>query len=561
MSAGATDQAPSALTGAAGKVFRRGASAGRIWLKALVLGIWLWLPTLSVVGTDQVQGASAVLALLLFSAAALVFPLIFIARVRLYFLLCTPLALLAPVYCYLTLLYGSVPGDALVDSALHTSLATSWQVILSFGWLVALVPLSLGIYLLAAWRLPWSCLVPVEWRKRLAALLLMVLMLAMTARQVVSHALRLPPLLDQSTLSLAFPSSLISSLSRVALRDQDGGQFGTVHGRPAGVAEPLLVVLVIGESVRSDHLGINGYARNTTSQLVALGAELLSFPDVTSRANWTNAAVPGILAFPLTSLGDEGPRASLMQSFREAGFRTAWLGNQEPFTVGAGAEVVEYATNTRDYHFRKDVDLLPQFSSFMRQAGQRQFVILHMMGSHIPYEERYDAASRVFTPTMQDLGVTAPQPSDRTAVINSYDNTIVELDRFLGRTIALLRTEKRPAVLVYTSDHGENLLDDGRKLFMHAQPGPTRYDTHVPLLVWTNTAYRTKYPAVVSALQTNLRRRIGHADMFATLLQLGEVAWDGSDPHRSVASMQYAEAPRMVKMSLAGKELEAGSLR
>jgi glucan phosphoethanolaminetransferase (alkaline phosphatase superfamily) len=520
-----------------------------------LLAAWLWLPTLCVLATDQVQDAMAAVALLLFSAGMLAFPLVFISRLRTYFLLCAPLALLVAPYCYLTLAYGSVPGDALVAATLHTGLAMSMQVVLSFGWLAAMAPLCVILYLMAALRVDRGWILSVPARKKLAALLLMAVLAAMVARQTLAHSVRLPPLLDQSTTSLAFPSGLASSLWRIWSRADGGAQFASVHGRAAGNDDGTLVVLVMGESVRSDHLGINGYARATTPRLAALGTELLSFRDVVSRANWTEAAVPGILARPLAQ-----GRASLVHTYKEAGFDTAWLSNQEPFPFASGADVAEFATNTRDYHFRKDADLLPQFTSFIRQAGPRQFVVLHMAGSHIPYEERYDAPARKFVPTMRDLGIGAPRASDRAAVINSYDNTIVELDNFLARIITLLRAQSKPAVLIYTSDHGENLFDDDRALFMHAQRGPTRHDTHVPLLVWMNARYRAAHPQAVQGLLRNQARPISHADMFATVLDLGNVDWDGQDAHRSAASVLYREAPRNVKISL-DAEVEAGQLR
>ena len=526
---------------------------------AALLALWLWLPTLCVLATDQVQGRLAVLALLLFSAGVLAFPLILIARLRTYFLLCAPLALLVAPYCYLTLAYGSVPGDALVAATLHTSLAMSVQVLLSFGWPVVLAPLSCLGYLVAAWRLDRRWAVPGPARKQLAALLLMTVLVAMVARQTLAHNMRLPPLLDQSTVSLAFPSGLWSSLWRIGSRDDGGASFASVHGQSAD-QQPLLVVLVIGESVRSDHLGINGYARNTTPKLAALGPELLSFRDVVARANWTEAAVPGILAWPLPAEQGRQRRASLPHTFKEAGFGTAWLSNQEPFPFASGADVAEFATNTRDYHFRKDVDLLPQLTSYVRQAGLRQFVVLHMAGSHIPYEERYDAQARTFVPTMRDLGIGAPRAADSAAVVNSYDNTIVELDNFLHRIIGVLQAESRPAVLVYTSDHGENLFDDARELFMHAQRGPTRHDTQVPLLVWMNARYRATHPQAVQGLLGNLARPVGHADLFPTVLALGGVLWEGQDTRRSVASALYTEAPRKVKISF-DAEVDAAQLR
>jgi glucan phosphoethanolaminetransferase (alkaline phosphatase superfamily) len=513
--------------------------------KALLLATWLWLPTLVVLSTDQLQGGGEVFALLAFSMMLLAAPLVAVPRIRLYFLLWSPLALLVPLYCYLTLVYGSVPGDALLASALHTSEAMSWQVLASFGWRVWLLPVGLLAYVALAWSLRGDWRLGGPARKRLLAALLMITMLALVGRQTLAQHVRLPPLFEQSTANLAFPSGLAMSLSRLARQLDSGDDFVSVQGREIGGEQPLLVVLVVGESLRSDHLGINGYARNTTPGLAALGPELLSFPDVASTANWTKHAVPGIV-----SLRVGKRRASALQTFAEAGYRTAWLSNQEPIEFSRGADVVEHALGTLDYHLRTDANLLPMFVSFVRQAGPRQLVVLHMIGSHIPYEERYTAASRAYTPTLSDLGVEQPLPADKAAAINSYDNTVVETDRFLARVVEVLRAERRPAVMLFTSDHGENLFDDDRHLFMHAQMGPTRHDTHVPLLVWMNSPYRAAYPALEQALRANRLKKISHAGVFPTLLQLGAVSWQGEDARRSLASPTYTESPREVMKDL-----------
>jgi glucan phosphoethanolaminetransferase (alkaline phosphatase superfamily) len=509
-------------------------------LKTLALAAWLWLPTLAVLRTDHLHSGSDIVALLFFSLALLAAPLVLVPRLRTYFLCGSPLALLVLPYVYLTLFYGSVPGDALLVSALHTDLALSWQVLAAFGWRLALVPLSLLIYVLLARSLPPDWSLAAAARKRLLAALLMAAMLALVGRLTLAQQLRLPPVLEQSTLNLAFPSGLTMSLLRLAHHEQAPDRFTSVHGRAAS-SEPVLVVLVIGESLRSDHLGLNGYARNTTPLLSALGDEVLSFPDVASTANWTNQAVPGIVSLQ---------RASLPHTFAEAGFRTAWLSNQEPVRFSRGLDVVEHATSSQDYHLRTDINLLPMFTSFVRQAGARQFVVLHMIGSHIPYEERYTAAARVYAPTLCELGVEQPQLEHKQAAINSYDNTVVETDQFLARVIAVLRAERRPAVMLFTSDHGENLFDDERHLFMHAQQGATHHDTHVPLLVWMNAPYRAAHPAIAQALQANHRKKISHVNIFPTLLEAGGVQWDGRDARRSFASSSYEEQPRSVMTGL-----------
>lgn len=514
-------------------------------IKATILAVWLALPSLVVVMTDQVKGPAAIFALLACSLLCLAAPLVPVARPRYYFLLLSPFALLVAPYCYLTLHYHSVPGDALISATLNTDWATSLSVLASHGGIVWLVPASLLAYLLLAcsishgWRLQW------EVRKRLLAGMLTYTMLGMVGGQFLAQQLKQPPMFEYATLNLSYPSGLILSLQRILTRQVEHAQYSTVHGRSETGSEPLLVVMVIGETLRADHLGLNGYVRNTTPHLSAIRDELLNFPDVASTANWTNGALPFLASWQWRKDGRH--RASIVQTFSEAGFRTAWLANQNGFSAGMSADVVDSIAYLQQ---RSDANLLPLFTSFLRQAGTRQFAVLHMSGSHSPYEQRYDAASKVFAPTLGDLGIDEPQLADKQAAINSYDNTVVETDKFLSAVIDRMRGEKRPAIMLFTSDHGENLFDDERKLWMHSLYYPTRVDTHVPLLVWANPAYKQRFPDRMAALQLNRTRKLSHLQMFPTMMDLGGIAWDGRDPQLSFASPQFRESERIVQVDL-----------
>jgi glucan phosphoethanolaminetransferase (alkaline phosphatase superfamily) len=276
-----------------------------------------------------------------------------------------------------------------------------------------------------------------------------------------------------------------------------------------------------------------------------LGSDLLSFKDVASTANYTLAAVPNLIILPTKS-----GNATLVQTFREAGYKTAWLSNQESWNYGEQADVLDFANSSFDFHLRKDSALLPSFQSFVRQAGAKQFIVLHMDGSHYPYDERCDADSRIFTPVLDSVSTVTtlqgPQLAQKAAAINSYDNTIIEMDRFLSRVISILASETSPVVMLYTSDHGENLFDDERQLFCHAQSVPTHYDAHVPLLVWTNSAYQQAFPAVVAALRTNEPKKISHTSVFPTMLELGRVEWEGQTLANSFASTKFTEEIRKI---------------
>lgn len=459
-------------------------------------------------------------------------------------LIWVPAALLLPPYVYLCLSLGSAPGDALVAAAWHTAPVRSMEVVRGFGaWLWLWAALALA-YPLLAWRVDprWR----MQARKQWLAGLLVTVSLSLVLRQAAPQQLSLPAFFERATADRVFPLNLAFSLHRVLEQNQRAKPAISLQGRPrpGWADEPLHLVLVIGESVRPDHLSIYGYGRDTTRGLASTRDELLLFHDVASTAHWTAAAVPGIVGRRF----DGQRRASLMRTLREAGYHTSWLSNQENSDLVGDAHVADFARGDYDFHLRMDTALLPPFEALLRQAGPRQFLVLHMIGSHFPYEERYDAQARRFTPTLADAGVSGwPGPGFKAEAINSYDNTLVMLDRFLMRVMAGLRADATPALLVFTSDHGENLFDDERQRFMHALAGPSKADTTVPLFFWANDAYRRRWPEALAPLQAHRMTPISHPDLMPTLLDLAGVDANGISPAESLRSPDWQPRQRRLQ--------------
>ncbi len=82
----------------------------------------------------------------------------------------------------------------------------------------------------------------------------------------------------------------------------------------------------------------------------------------------------------------------------------------------------------------------------------------------------------------------------RDNLVNAYDNSIRYTDDFLSRLIRMLEKQQVDAAMLYTSDHGEDIFDDSRHLFLHASPVPSYYQLHVPFLIWMSDDYRETYP-------------------------------------------------------------------
>jgi lipid A ethanolaminephosphotransferase len=132
-----------------------------------------------------------------------------------------------------------------------------------------------------------------------------------------------------------------------------------------------------------------------------------------------------------------------------------------------------------------DGDVVPMLSDNLKsyRSGYR-FIVLHLGGgSHGPtYDQRHPPEFRKFTPTCDDPDVVSRCTEEE--LYNSYDNTLVYVDSVVSEIIGELDRSKAPYVMVYMSDHGESLLEDG-KIF-HGTPLGVKLppeQARVPLLV------------------------------------------------------------------------------
>lgn len=524
-----------------------------------ILALWLMVPTLTGLGFEYRTGAGLVplAARLVFATWILAAPLIALRSARGLFWFWLPAAFLAPLQTYLIYFFHSVPGDALTASALHVSPGQVADLLSRFGALPLLLPVSWLLYVILLRRVPGRLQLNANAAKNLAAGMLLYAMAGLQSEQWLARRIDLPPLFDPAVAGGTYPASVALSLARVLGADSGGAEPNiSLHPQtmPAGAA-PRVIVLVIGESVRPDHLGLNGYARDTTPQLARLGPSLLSFPDVASTANYTFAAVPNIVRRKLA-----GGSASLVSVMREAGYRTAWFSNQQSDIYQPRADISDFSNTEWRQGLRQDSELLPLLESCLRQCGARQFIVLHMYGSHFPYDARYLARDRVYSPTFADARLAIVAPTHKRELINSYDNTLLAADRFLAEVIARTDAAGKPALVLYTSDHGENLYDDERAFVMHAGPQPTRADMMVPLLLWTNQAYRAGQADKLAALRRNVNGKLSHLAIFPTLLDLADIHYDGQDPQQSFASAAFKPGLRVVG-AVNGKQERIDDLR
>ncbi len=328
-------------------------------------------------------------------------------------------------------------------------------------------------------------------------------------------------------------------------RTSAGFTFKAKASHPADSSE--VYVLVIGETARAANFGIYGYKRNTTP-LMTSKPGLTTFNHVLTQSNTTHKSVPMLLSAADADNYDRIYRErSIITAFREAGFHTAFFSNQKPnhsFIDIFGMEADDWkfikngpqgASNT------PDEELLPLIAEKLSEGHKKLFIVIHTYGSHFNYRERYPSAMAFFKPD----NATEAKAVNRPQLINAYDNTIRQTDRLLASIMSMLEKSGTCSAMLYTSDHGENIFDDSRKLFLHASPVPSYYDLHVPFIIWTSRQYVHNFPETARAIAANRTKTVENSvTTFHTMLQLAGIKTRYRRDSLSVASRFYTPGRR-----------------
>ena len=326
---------------------------------------------------------------------------------------------------------------------------------------------------------------------------------------------------------------------------------------------PEVYVMVVGETARAHNFSLYGYPRNT-NPLLSKTPGIKAFPNVTTQSNTTHKSVPMLLS---AASAEDFERLfhekGILAAFKEAGFHTVFISNQLPnhsFIDFLGEQADEHyflkkEDSLQGNHYDADLlqkldEILPQAdaSSAARYRYRKLFVVLHSYGSHFNYQERYPRSFAYFKPDSR----SEAKPENRRDLLNAYDNTIRYTDYILHGIIERLQKWEgiqtktdgvygQPiSAMLYTSDHGENIFDDDRHLFLHAAPKASDYELHVPFIIWTSEGFSKQYPDILKALGENRSKQVQSSlSAFHTMLGIGGILTRYRQDEYSVASEKY----------------------
>ncbi|TYO83924.1 phosphoethanolamine transferase [Pseudomonas sp. CK-NBRI-02] len=292
------------------------------------------------------------------------------------------------------------------------------------------------------------------------------------------------------------------------------------------------LVFVIGESSRPHNWSLYGYHKPTTPNLdKRLG--LFKFNRMCTTAPYTAFAVPSMLSLsPISDWDQIASTKSLVGIYRAAGYKTHWLSVQEVDSFGGIIPQIAAEAHSRQYFERSyDAALLPVHEQILHSAAAKQAIFIHIKGSHFDYERRYPDSFGQFQPATD---------SAKDRLVAHYDNTVLYTDWLLHTLMNQLEASNKPSVLVYSSDHGQNLMDDDRGLLGHGIGN--EYDLSVSAFVWATDNVSRHQSAKLEKLKQRQDQRVSIASLPHTLLGLTGVYTDGYNSAEDLLSDDFVDS-------------------
>lgn len=332
----------------------------------------------------------------------------------------------------------------------------------------------------------------------------------------------------------------------------------TFSARQADVpAQRQIYVLVIGETLRPDRLQINGYNRATTPRLAGT-KNVISFTDMVSPWAWTRMSVPVILSRKGATDQRYFPtETSLVAAFKEAGFSTSWLSTQSPLGVhdssialhASEADQVQYLNPVgyKKEGFYDDI-LLPAFERVLKQNQPKQLIVLHTLGSHFSYADRYPDSFDLFTPSGKGQSVSMHDQKSKILLNNAYDNSVAYTDFILFNLIQQLEQSQSISSLFFVSDHGENIFDGQCGKSGHGHN--TERDYRVASMLWTSEAYNLQYPQKKALAEQRREQPLITSSVFHSLLDLADIQYPDQKLSKSWLSPDWRPSPRILQQGL-----------
>ncbi|MDA7633203.1 sulfatase-like hydrolase/transferase [bacterium] len=335
--------------------------------------------------------------------------------------------------------------------------------------------------------------------------------------------------------------------------------------------KPRGVIFIVADTLRTDHLNIYGYERETVQHLKTFADEGVAFSNAIAQGTWTKVSQSSMMTslYPVShgvmEVPDKLPASAetIAEVYREAGYATVsyssvmFTGKQNNLHQGyeelhekASISDEEFSSKTSSHYVDRIIPWLEQHKDVPF------FACLHVFDPHSPYRPRppYDTiwgrpgdkerweeiekdikehdVKNIFGLPFRDdyVDKTGNDPDELLRMFSGwYDGSIRGMDAEMGRLLKALKEMgiDDDTLIVFSSDHGEELWEHGRFFHSHTVYGEL---SQVPLMFrWPGNPNFRKGGMV--------DRVIENLDIMPTLLELSGIEGPAAMQGRSLVPL------------------------
>ncbi len=305
---------------------------------------------------------------------------------------------------------------------------------------------------------------------------------------------------------------------------------------PAGHRKPRVTIIVVGETARAQNFQLGGYPRETNPELSK--RDIVYFDNTSSCGTATAVSVPcmfSVYGRKDYSHAKAMATEDLMDVLTHAGIETEWWDNNTGDKHVADRIKKTDLFQSNDPRFCAGGECLDQIlvdglNAWLDQVDGDAVLVLHQLGNHGPaYYLRYPEEFRKFVPDCRSVEFDTCTPE---TITNAYDNALLYTDHILSEVIDTLgaQGERLDTAMIYMSDHGESLGENG--LYLHGAPymfAPTQ-QTHVPFVLWMSPGLQQSSGVEQACIAAKANAPLSHDNLFHSVLGLMQVTTDVRDP-------------------------------
>lgn len=500
---------------------------------ALFLNIAFWHQAFKLLPVNSLHSAWVFASMPVVGFAVINILLTLASFLRLHRLAVAIFVLLGAAVQYFILNFGIVMDRSMIDNILDTTPAESFA-LLSVRLVLSILFSGVLMAALAWWvKIRYPATLSRGVLLRTINITLSVLAILLVALLFYKDYASLFRNNKQLVKSLSPSNSLVASWSWYTHNRMDNlplvriGEDAQRDPRMTQGAHKNLTILIVGETSRAANFSLGGYARETNPRLKH--DNVIYFPQTTSCGTATAVSVPCMFSGMPRAHYDAQlahHQEGLLDVIQRAGIQVLWNEND------GGCKGACTRVPTQDKTAQKlpgqcingecyDEVLFDGLERYIDTLQGDGVIVLHTIGSHGPtYYRRYPPQFRKFTPTCDTNEI---QTCSQVQLMNTYDNTILYVDYIVDKAIKLLQSkqDKFTTSLVYLSDHGESLGEDG--IYLHGLPWSVapQMQKHIPMLIWLSADYQKRYHINQQCLEKNADTHSYSQDnLFSTMLGL-----------------------------------------